>query len=715
MKQHHCVLDISDENGWPLDDDCPLPADDFLEALSSELEIPLLLNGEGSPDHDESPDEIMKNASVDPLPNFDKFGLNFNDLESVFATINDPNSEAIRIKREPHAALYPPSPSPSHSESSLSEWPNDFPTSVKLTLETPPISPPQNESPPVSPLPNIASPILQPIKLIPVPTTDESQPQIIPQQPPKFVLAKNPAKRVCVTPNAEQPKKMIVLSAQDFAALTKKFKQAGTTAPPLKIQTVKTRQLIEPQKSQIEIPKPQNYTAIDDTSQVKVIKAFPQIKITKQEPVMIKNESVSMPPILIKSEIPQESMNFAARQECEIKALKRQQRMIKNRESACLSRKKKKEYVNSLENQISELQEENNNLKLENAMLRQRLSSLEGSSLATDGKSNIKLNVNRKNTAIALAMVFMISLNMMPSNLFSLEHKSDTLLSKDIPLSLPNVRHGRSLLWKPEDPEDNLEPNKTVNHPMCPMYINQTESIRLNYELREWIWRSSDKENYKEHVARQDSRINSPLGKMLLPKKKGLEKIADKMKIPPQRNETESTMNAVEVFSPTLKDHATLFDALRRRDDTFYVVWFSGEHLLLPALVQNKTVRPRMSLVFPGVPVNKSITSPPHHITMMQIDCEVTDTQLVHLRESVIPKHWRKNQGKESNTERTINKTKEFSKPYFLKAKKDAFANQQPYFLNEKFNDYNVNGDLSQVNNSKGSYPEKKLSENLQP
>lgn len=45
--------------------------------------------------------------------------------------------------------------------------------------------------------------------------------------------------------------------------------------------------------------------------------------------------------------------------------------------------------------------------------------------------------------------------------------------------------------------------------------------------------------------------------------------------------------------------YAELMDAIRLRDDTFYVVSLSGDHLLLPARSHNHTLRPKVSLVMP--------------------------------------------------------------------------------------------------------------------
>ena len=167
--------------------------------------------------------------------------------------------------------------------------------------------------------------------------------------------------------------------------------------------------------------------------------------------------------------------------------------MIKNRESACLSRKKKKEYVTSLEEQLNGLAKENLQLKRENESLKQRLRQLEGSD-----PSGLKVGPNAKRATAVFALLCIVSLNIgslssvYKSNQDSLLQPHDDIaafkvVDKDYSVNNHIVHgSGRSLLWAPAaDPSS--ESNNTDYVPKCSLYFNQSESIRLDKQLRGWF------------------------------------------------------------------------------------------------------------------------------------------------------------------------------------------------------------------------------------
>lgn len=110
----------------------------------------------------------------------------------------------------------------------------------------------------------------------------------------------------------------------------------------------------------------------------------------------------------------------------------------------------------------------------------------------------------------------------------------------------------------------------------------------------------------------------------------------------PSARPVSGDKNAVSILgSPPKHTFASFFEAIERRDDTFYVVSFSGDHLLVPATNHSQATRPRMSLLLPAVSVslNDSRRGIPGTIAMMQIDCEVMNTQLLYVKQEAIPAH----------------------------------------------------------------------------
>jgi len=333
--------------------------------------------------------------------------------------------------------------------------------------------------------------------------------------------------------------------------------------------------------------------------------------------------------------------------------LKRQQRMIKNRESACISRKKKKEYVSQLEDQIKTLSNENMLLRNENENLKEKVRELQTEkSLWTD--SIIRSSNGRKVTGV-FALLLMISLNM--NSLSEIYNKQDISSTLEFSPHTKMKDAGRSLLWV-EDTEEQgstgeIKPEVFLSNitltreaPQCTMSLNQTESNRLESDLQGWF--NVDPSAAKTSKKRPDQKREPSKS----PYKKPNYPLANVVKTP-LRSLTGSLYHLlIQEPSPTPTPHslglynsaprntfASFFEAIDRQDDTFYVVSFSGDHLLVPATNQTKTGRVRMSLLLPAVISPNASQSQPDSVAMMKIDCQVLNTTMVHIMKDAIPVH----------------------------------------------------------------------------
>ncbi|KAK3600997.1 hypothetical protein CHS0354_008106 [Potamilus streckersoni] len=332
----------------------------------------------------------------------------------------------------------------------------------------------------------------------------------------------------------------------------------------------------------------------------------------------------------------------------DLKTQKRQQRMIKNRESASLSRKKKKEYLQCLEAKLQESATENQSLKEENEVLKRKLDALQA-----ENENLKKVFLSPVKTTFVLAVLFLFSFNLAPwSALLNGDHARITEAGQ------PVYRTGRHLMAAEEESRgsrllsdsalDKLQQmimESSVNFGMddgkaritlqCPTYFNKTESMRLAEQLAGWMTRHEEektKEQKKKNVQKQSKQKQiKPISTLKAALRNEFD-LSDKKQIRSSRASYHVQLyNGAETGREFLK-------AIHRRNDTFYVLSFDRDYYLVPAIYHNKTTRPRMSLVMPAVALNESMSPPPGSVGMIQIDCEVMNTQLIHVHKSAIPK-----------------------------------------------------------------------------
>uniref|UniRef100_A0A673TSP3 Activating transcription factor 6 n=1 Tax=Suricata suricatta TaxID=37032 RepID=A0A673TSP3_SURSU len=299
----------------------------------------------------------------------------------------------------------------------------------------------------------------------------------------------------------------------------------------------------------------------------------------------------------------------------DIAVLRRQQRMIKNRESACQSRKKKKEYMLGLEARLKAALSENEQLKRENGSLRRQLDEV------VSENQRLKVPNSKRRAVCVMVVLAFIVLNYGPM-------RYDHSVSND-----------KALMVLSEEPLLYIPP------PPCQPLINTTESLRLNHELRGWVHRHEVERTKSRRMTNQEQKTRILQG--------ALEPGSNSQLMAVQYTETSrisrNSGSELQVYYASPRSYQDFFEAIRRRGDTFYVVSFRRDHLLLPATAHNKTTRPKMSIVLPAININENVIDGQDYEVMMQIDCQVMDTRILHIKSSSVPPCLRGLRGQQRN------------------------------------------------------------------
>ncbi|KAJ8277986.1 hypothetical protein GJAV_G00082470 [Gymnothorax javanicus] len=319
---------------------------------------------------------------------------------------------------------------------------------------------------------------------------------------------------------------------------------------------------------------------------------------------------------------------------------RRQQRLIKNRESASLSRKKKKEYLLTLEARLKVALSENNKLKSENGSLKNQLEGL-----MTENNVLKATAPKRRAVCLLVVLVFLV-MNVGPLRLLDGDTSSK--------LSAGTMNSGRHLLGFspdtdnlndqgtpetaiPQAPDGNEDAAPEKKALMVPS-INRTKSIMMAHQLRGWV--------HRHEVERTKSRrMNNSQHKTKTILKSPDEKseVAEILTVQYTDISEKSAGSEIQVYYAPHRSHYDFFEEIHRRGDTFYVVSFRRDHLLLPATNHNKRNRPKMSVLLPAMNINGNVIKDKEYETMMQIDCEVMDTRILHIKSSSIPSFLRVN------------------------------------------------------------------------
>nr|CAB3263365.1 uncharacterized protein LOC778962 [Phallusia mammillata] len=155
---------------------------------------------------------------------------------------------------------------------------------------------------------------------------------------------------------------------------------------------------------------------------------------------------------------------------------------------------------------------------------------------------------------------------------------------------------------------------------------NETDSARVSDDLARWVQRHKVESKQPATPPKHQHQRQTPDN---MKSKRGHTKQRSR---PPVSDQT-----AVAIYNKRDDKLKKLLEAIDRRNDTIYMISFSQDHILLPAMTRNSSRQTRMSLVLPTVAPNESYANDGEYQTMIQINCDVTATEYFKIRRDALP------------------------------------------------------------------------------
>ncbi|KAL7887918.1 hypothetical protein AOLI_G00028920 [Acnodon oligacanthus] len=532
--------------------------------------------------------------------------------------------------------------SPSHTVSSVSS-PASVEAHSPYSLQNEALSPlsPQSQPSPLSVCSDSSGFVEAPPEKKPCKKTSQTQ-RAKPAQPakrpihlsPKFSIQPKPVITAVPIPQVTAPlqAKTIIIQPLQTTILP------VVKPPPVTIQPAPPtgRPVLLSQPTQVlQLQRPQAVSA----------RALTTPTVAQERPTNLSTPLVPPPVVTIPFQNPpsDEDSSFS----------RRQQRMIKNRESASLSRKKKKEYLLTLEARLKVALSENEKLKNENGVLKRQLDGLMSENTV------LKATAPKRRAVCLMVVLVFLFINIGPMSLFDggtgsrfetgpgpnnrrllgFSSERDGGAGGSMPDSEPphttnrradfeSVSEEKALMVVKRDPLFFRPP------PPCQPTVNRTKCMKMASELKGWVHRH---ETERTKSRRTSTSTSNPRSRTIPKTGSKKAEVAQIATVQYSDSNEKRPGNELQVYYAPHRAYSDFFDEINRRGDTFYVVSFRRDHLLLPATHHNKGSRPKMSVVLPAMNINESVIEDREFEVMMQIDCEVMDTRILHIKSSSIP------------------------------------------------------------------------------